>query len=711
MDGKPKNTKPGTTDTDLTNLLVKWMNFILLVSKPRKFTNFRWADTIRDGISFVGNFAPGQFTRVYGRITARYNYHPLQQWESKVRKFDITDSLRHRMEQSGNIAFYEAVCPHIQSNPNKPQSSPVDFTTLAEIASPSTSANYLYTDIYARSGEEAAKAARRTYLTGYSRVIDAYNYQDWENFRTELRNGQHLAPGLEDDPQQRVSAIALSYKGKSIEITRRMRQLNDDGTPVDDEWILAHDEITVTSDFVDDFRWSQVVRSCMAIARQEGTNKVRIWIDRLMGMGLTKDQAADRYRLLDWEEYGLFAYAVCPVLRVHDANEKIFKTDFWRKLETVLGVAGRGLVVDDYMLRKYDENIHFGPTMYHRIGDGLSSIGGGGIYVRSVTLALATAVLTDGASVRAANEDLRTRLAARGWKTWAIRTIAEGAYSANEGSMMRPGLRKGGMKFVVGYQQFLTIALWESMVSRCPELSGNSYLDLSIQRSMEWSKSSTWNGITEWIGMMADTCTVEDKDAIMSYLTIHTKVKTLTSTTGHVSSLLTLSCNDGRDKRCLAVDLTRFSTPEQGHVTAVAEATGLWGESILPPWMHFRRDPDKDQSAEITDDGIVFKYDAMAAEYFFAPWLRIIGTVLLALLPIFFFVLARVSVIFVLVGITIWGSMALYFLLKRPWPWTDLTDVGEAVFDNLLLHGLYGSGIKLQYRKLQEKPYRELGWS
>lgn len=676
----------------MTDCLVRLMNFIMFLTQPRKGSNFRWANTVRDSISFLGEFAHGQHTKIYGRITSRYKYHVQQQYENAIRKFDATDALAAHMAQFGSAAFYQSVCGLQDPSTVNFQA---DLTKISDISSITASADYLFGEVLARKGQEAAQAARNSYVRGFSRPVRASDFDDWETLRNELRSYQRVGGIADDLPEGDVTLIAISYKGKDVKITRRMRLLKEDGTPDEGEGVLKQIQVQKSGDVLDDFRWSQLVRSCMAIARQERKAHVRIWVDRLVMMGVEKKERERIYEVAQWEEFGLFSYAVCQVVRLYDAEEPYYGSDFWRKLETVLGVAGKGLVLDDYMLRKYDNTIFFGPSIYERIGEGLCRIGGGGIYIRSTTLALATAVLTDGVSVSAANEDLRTKAAAGAWKAWAIRTIAEGAYSKGHPSMM---VQQEAA--TLGYRRFLIIAFWESMVSRSVALTGKSYLDMSFQRSMGWRKSSCWDGVIEWAGMMPSSCKIEEREAIMQFLAQNSEVSLWASTTGHVASIVRLTSSDIQDKRTLVVNLSRFSTARQGHVTAVAEATGLWHSTVLPFYLTHRKNPDDDQTAEIQGGGVVYTYKPMKVEFVYMA-LIIKITILVVNIVMFVFTFGIWLVV---------ASAQLGFLLK-PWPWVDKCDIGEAVFDNLLLHCLYGSGIKKQYRRLRGAPYDQIGWT
>ncbi|CDF35809.1 unnamed protein product [Chondrus crispus] len=688
----PLRTSKRGQSLTITDWVIRLMNLSIFLFQPRKGSNFRWANTVRDSISFLGEFAEGQHTKIYGRVTSRYKYHLQQQYENAIRKFDATDPLAAHLQQVGNAAFYQSLPGHVgQIHTN----FAADLTRISDIASIGSSADYLFVQVSNRKSKEEAEAARDSYVRGFSRPVRADDFDDWERLRDELRSHQRVGEVPDGRPEDFSCLIAVSYKSKDVKITRRMLLLKEDGSPDKEEGILNQIQIQMTDDFFDDFRWSQLVRSCIAIARRDGKSHVRLWVDRLVMMGIEKEQREAIFKLTKWEEFGLLPYAVCHVVRLYESNEPYYGTDFWRKLETVLGVAGKGLFVDDYMLRKYDHTIYFGPKIYQRLGDGLCCIGGGGVYIRSTTLALATAVLTDGVSVRAAHEDRRTKRSATGWKSWAIRTITEGAYSSCHSSIMVEEEPSS-----IGYQQFLIITFWESMVSRSISLTGRSYLDMSYQRSMEWKKSSSWDGIVEWIGMMPESCIIGDRNQIMNFLNQQSDVDLYVSTTGHVASIITLQNDDLRDKRTLVVDLARFSTARSGHVTAVAEATGIWeNSSVIPFYLKHVSDPDGDQLAEVQDDRIVFLYKQMKVEFFFMKALKMICVVVGNLILIWF----------TFGGWLIFAAVQLG-LIFRPWPWVDTCDVGEAVFDNLLLHALYDAGIKKQYRRLRNVPFNQIGW-
>lgn len=690
------------------DILIKLMNFWVLLFVPKKRANLRYANIFRDAFDLAQQIETGQLFKVYGRITSRYNYHPLQRFENLLRCFDVVTHLATQMEQAGNFYFYQNVCQ--THNAGADFNYKADLTKIDDINGLSSSGRCLHDQLYPWKGAKAAEEARKCYMRGFSRKVKAQDYNDWEALRNELRSGIHV--GNKDwqniGEENNVLLFAISYKAKEVKISRKMQILNDDGTPAEDTGVLYQEEQQLTMDFLDDFRWSQVVRSCMTYAQGRGIGAVRIWIDRLVMMGYSSDERKEIYDAVRWEDFGLFAYMVCPVVRVYDREEINFGTDFWRKLEAVMGVAGRGLVVDDYMLRKFD-SIYYGESMYTRLPNGLSVIGGGGVHIRAVTLAVATAVLTDGVSVAAANEDKRTKRDIEGWKAWALRTIAKGAYSSQHALIMMPE-----NPFKISLRDFKVIVFWESMVSTSPYLTGKSYMDMSFKRSMEWRKNGYWDGVIEWVGMMHGGCDISERAQIMAFLTARMRVELYAATTGHVASILTLNSLDGVHKRTLVVDLARYSTAVIGHVTAVAEATGLWGKNLLPWYLRFRKDPDNNQTAEITFEGkVCFAYERMTIEFMWHELLRglLVASIIVGV-PIPVLAYAPVTIpLFIVVWVLIALCLYLQFWLSFKWPWRDFTDVGEALFDNLLMHGLYKAGIKTQYRKLKSVEYDQLGWT
>ncbi|CDF32694.1 unnamed protein product [Chondrus crispus] len=685
----------------IVDYLVVLMNFLCFMGKRRKLSNFRYANTARDWVASVQHFSKIQFWKVYGRVSARYNYHPQQRFHNAMRKFDASEHLAAQMAQTGNAAFYYNVCD--RSGIAKTNYA-VDLTKISDLNTIKASADYLFQEVRARNGVESANAAQGCFMRGFSRAIKVSDPSDWNSFRNEIRAYQRVNDDLIGKKEDDALLIALSYKGKDENINRRMRIIKPDGSPDEESGVLMQEKVQRESDFVDDFRWSQVVRSCIAMARTQGKSHVRIWIDRLVMMGVEKEEISRLYGLSPWEEFGLLPYALCPVIRVFSGGEVYYGTDFWRKLETVLGVAGRGLVVDDYMLRKYDRTIFYSPSVYERLADGVSCIGGKGLYVRSTTLALATAILTDGVSVRKSNEDLRTKAGAIAWKAWALRTIAEGAYSKAHPSMMA-----GQEAFTIGMESFQTIAFWESIVSRSKALVGQSYLDMSIQRSVEWRSSSQWDGVIEWTGMVGSSCWIQDREEIVEFLTRQSEIRLYVTPSGHVASTVELTSPVNSHKRTLVVDLSRFSTATDGYVTAVAEATGLWGKSVTPWYLRDRVDPDNDQKGEISEEELIFTYEAMKREHVGRIFLRWVIPPLI-FLDVILYVPSYLRVYFAsLAALTVLAIMCYYFVPS--WPWVDKHDVGEALFDNLRLHCLFHSGIKTHFRLLKTVPYNQIKWN
>ncbi|CDF37279.1 unnamed protein product [Chondrus crispus] len=270
--------------------------------------------------------------------------------------------------------------------------------------------------------------------------------------------------------------------------------------------------------------------------------------------------------------------------------------------------------------------------------------------------------------------------------------------------------------FTIGMESFQTIAFWESIVSRSKALVGQSYLDMSIQRSVEWRSSSQWDGVIEWTGMVGSSCWIQDREEIVEFLTRQSEIRLYVTPSGHVASTVELTSPVNSHKRALVVDLSRFSTATDGYVTAVAEATGLWGKSVTPWYLRDRVDPDNDQKGEISEEKLIFTYEAMKREHVARSFLIWVG------LPVLVLVLAVamsgvVRVLFLVVlafmGLVIISHLFPHFPLhfSPRWPWVDEHDVGEALFDNLLLHCLFRSGIKTHFRLLKTVPYNQIKWN
>lgn len=748
-----------STGYHCVDLIVKYKNCQLLLWNPRKFTNLRWADSVKDHMIAGQLFAKDQFYKVYQRVSPKYLYHPLQTWNNLVRRFNATAFLRDSMQVEGTKMFYHLVCGRSIGNEEKGKKegasmefiSDVDLTTLKQIQTIKSAADFCFEQTLRATGKrECATMARTCFVRGFSRPIDVNDYEDWKRFRTEMRDGCHVAAKIIDNQEHNYASlqsqgqehreilVAVSYKAKEVKISRRIFDLDEEGNRKDDKGTLQQEEERLTQDFVNDLRWEQMIRICRQIAKDRHIPRVRLWIDRLVMYGLEKEEKKRRYGKAKWWDFGLLAYGMCPVARLYEADEKYFGTDFWRKLEAVMGVAGVGLFMDDYMLRKYDLTIFYGPSIYRRMGNGIGQIGGQGTYVRAVSLAVATAVLTDGLTVRGLNEDKRTKQAIIGWKAWALDTIAEGAYSSSYPAL----LRERATPLEMTMERFRTIVLWESFVSTSACLEGNSYLDMSFQRSKEWGAGGTWDGVIEWTGMVPNAVSVSPRvrAEIEAYLTDRVRAETWTATSGHSAALLELE--DQMDlramqlrrqlqplalprgkarsqrtptrvslKRTLAVGLTRYSSSSHGHVVAVAEATGLWGERILPWWLRHYPLPESDQEPVWDNtNGFEVIYHPMRVVICCSTRNWIFITLLVSLLVLSFMYAGFLFYLFPFLFLYL--CCALLWRCLPEWPWGDSSDFGEAVFDNLLMHGLYGAGIKvLHYRRLVPVSYNQIEWN
>ena len=163
------------------------------------------------------------------------------------------------------------------------------------------------------------------------------------------------------------------------------------------------------------------------------------------------------------------------------------------------------------------------------------------------------------------------------------------------------------------------------------------------------------------------------------------KVKLYKNFTQQVARLVTLRSKDQKYSRMLAVELARHSTVQEGQVTAVAEATGLnKGNSWLPWYLVHTRDPETDQTVEEVEERVLwFKYEPIRVIIIFC-----------VLLVIPFYLLMFIGRLF----------------KKSPWPWLDEDLIGEDLFDNVLMHGIFEAGIKGKFRVFKKESYSEIGW-
>lgn len=718
-----RNEKVELTSSIGADILAKVMNCGRLIMHPRRFTNGRWANSARDRTESDQVLHPLQWSKVYMRQTTRYKYHPQQRFKNLMRCFNPKAILVSDMQKYGRHVFYQMVCNVLM--PETSHMAPPDLTRLSDLCTVNRSADYLFNDFKFRRSEKVAVQARACYVNGFSRPVRVNDLEDWQSLRDQLIASEVVAQqGTEKIPDEEVLPIAISYKGTDMRIQRRMIICNEDGSPVEGEGLLSYNErIEVTEDFVNDFRWRQVIRTSQEVARIRNVSYVRIWIDRLVMWKKSPEERADIYKVLKWQDFGLFAYFVCPVVRVYDNDEREYGTDFWRKLEAVLGVGGCGLFMDDYILRTFDESLFYDSEAYTRLRNGVCFLGGDSEYLRAVTLSLATALLTDATSTRGAHEDPRTTSAISGWKAWALRTIGEGAYSMEHAPIMREE-----DAFPVGMSQFRTIAFWESFVCSSVYLEGNSYLDMSIQRSEETRPRLHWDGIIEWMGMLDDSCKVVEEAEIRQFLDSHCEISSWTATTGHTGVILKLRDDServgkvegfGKLRRSLVAELAPFSSSRRGQITKIGEATGLHGRKVLPWWISHVPNPDRDQTAAFNIfDTVVFVHKNMeisiclpvnrkAFLFIFAVIMQWVGAAFLRkqiggnwawyLIPGVQTVLLMIQLIFP----QLWN-----------WPWEDHNFIGEALFDNLILHSLFKSGIKeQQYRKLEDVTYNDVQWT
>lgn len=710
----------------------------------------RWANTATS-TDFSGRDLFGlPFPQLYARQDFNRKAHPLQMYATTVRKFNICGTLQEMMQIGGAGMFYRQVCD-VGIDENIPSFTP-DFTLLDDLSSITASASYLFAEVSRTKGHRKADMARSCFRRGFSRPIEAGDLDDWDAFRTELRCCVHITGDFDHVFEDDVVPVAVSYLGKSRRISRRFHSAYMERHADEEEVRQAGLDKGISNDCLDDIQWSQLIQSCIEISRLTGKSKVRIWLDRLVMLGLRRSEIRRRYQLVEWTDFGLMPYAVCPVIRLYDQDHVDSGIDFWRKLEAVMGIAGKGLFVDDYDLQKIDTTLFYEPQMYTSLHNGVARIGGEGLYLRAVTLAMATAVLTDGVSVWEGTEDVQTELIVQKWKAWALRTIGEGAYSHEHSSMMRSQRDE----FHVGLVQFRIICFWEAYVSSSSQLTHASYVNMTVQWSKKWRRAQKWDGVVEWVGMVAGACVITEREQILQFLNSGCEIEAWTAPSGHTATLLklcadckTASCRDDGIvlKRTIALRLCRFASSTEGYVTAVAEATSFLGKKTLPWWMFFHPDPESDQRTRrqtpCVCDGEKGNREngkrrcAVVCDH---AAIKVVPLVPQWLLPFVWIpILIAVIGISILTDIGVGGTVGIIFGVfsfgfmipvgaKDPkpllnevrisarsyvkWPWISGDNVGEGIFDNLLMHGLFDAGInRSSYRRLRGAQYREIKWS
>lgn len=676
-------------------ILVKIMNLCLFIFSPRKVTNARWADIVTDSSWRATDFLKNQMFRVYLRFSAKYKFHPQQMLLNAYRNMDPVESLAARMAALGTGEYYKALTPFtgsaVAANFAADLSMHRDSENLAGVMN-------TFTSLAAATSEENGSLATQLMWSGLSREIEVEDDGDWESFRQQLRQ---MSPDSKMDPKsdlQSILPLAVSYRGKEetfitkVSISKRGAGASEDVT----EEAEITEKVTRTMDFLDDRRWDQVKRGARVYAELKKYKKCCLWVDRLVMLGRDKDERARIYSTLNWSEFGVYPYVVMPSIRLYDPIEVEFGTDFWRKVESTLAVAGKGLICDDYMIRKYDGAIYYDGSIYKRMGNGMMMLGGSSTYLRSTILALATMIMTDGVTISKSNEDKRTISSIVYWKSWAIRCLSKEAFAH------APAVPVPNDPPTVDLSVFRFLTAWEFALCRCVELTGSSYLDMSYQRAMSWRKSSSWSGISEWIGMVSEAYKM-DKDneqLVLSYLAQGVKIKMFAAPSGHTVARLTLKNGIEAPMKSLVVETSRFSTIHEGHVLAVADATGLGANRIMPWYLRQVPNPDGDQKVEITNGEVVYSYKNMRLEFVFNIWFKWIGIVIGHCLMLFFSFGLWIFIVALYVAYKIWK-----------WPWADFNDVGEALFDNVLLDSLYGSGIKSIYRRVRTTGYRDIAWT
>ncbi len=703
-------------------LLVKFKNLMLLLFQPRHLTNVRWADILSDSSWNAVDFK-SRFYRVYLRWSSKYRFHPQQMNYNAARNIDPNEELARRMAAHGTGEYYKALPSSLNASGIDKSA---DLTTHQQCESLGDLLQVVES-LAKLTSHENGELAAEVFAKGLTREVLVDNDEDWEKLRVQLRDNDPNVQLGPDADAKRVLPVAVSYKSGDETFIENV-VIRPRGGVIDDELRKALEDSKMESkkkratDFVNDHRWDQLVRGVREYARAKKYAKISLWVDRVRNIGRSPEEKDDMYNKLNWTEVGLYAYMLMPTMRVFCRTEHEYETAFWRSVEMTLAVSGKGLICDDYMLRHYDI-LNYDHTLYHRLRNGIIVLGGTNKYVRSTILAFATMIITDGLSISKSNEHPETISSIVQWKSWAIRSIAQDAFYA-----LAPAVPVRNKPPSVDFNAFKLLSSWEHDLCHSEQLVGGSYLNVTLERSQSWGRASPWNGVSEWIGMVQDAYFMdkESREDVLNYLNQNVIMKMYAAPSGHTVSQIRLQDGRGSTLKSLVVETSRFSTATHGQAIAVADATGHHGESIIPRYLRFRRNPDGDQQWCHGKFGRLERVILPMSVGLSWSARLFVGLALLVLNIALGVVTKGVFVgIFVVFCSLIWtysvfvrytsplspvsqGTMVHWWASR--WPWADYSDVGEALFHNVLLHSLFGSGIKKKYRRVRTSDYRSIQW-
>lgn len=315
-------------------------------------------------------------------------------------------------------------------------------------------------ELAAVTSDDYAQLAADSVTQGLTREVLVDDFADWQLLREQIRSISLDLKLNRDLESREVLPIAVSYKAKEETFIQRVTLLRHNET-MDEE---MREEVEImqrpirSSEFLNDRRWYQLQRASQEYARSKGYRKVCFWIDRIMKIGVSKKMVSERQNKLNLDEYGLYPYMLMATVRMYDPSETEFGTSFWRKVEAVLTISGKGLICDDYMMRKYDKTIYYDHTLYRRLRNGIIMIGGKTMFIRSTILALETMIIVDGVAITKANEHPKTIESMVQWKSWAMKCIVQEAFAR------RPAVPISNVPLLVDEEAFKFSSSWEYML-------------------------------------------------------------------------------------------------------------------------------------------------------------------------------------------------------------------------------------------------------
>ena len=563
------------------------------------------------------------------------------------------------------------------------------------------------------------------FLKGFSRRINIFDDQDWEKLKMQLVKNDEAARFdyrgfLNSDEVARSNFdlvksndlarqkkpplyIAVSYKHKNETFTWKVRMMNAGQR----EHADAEGEVKFerSKDMLFDERWDQLKRCTRELGRKEDKHTASLWLDRLVFLNDNQSARDEHLNEVDWSSFGLWPYIVCNVVRLYRCNEKEYSNDFWRKIELYLGINGKGVITDDYMVNTYDDTFNYGEEAVRWYQGGTLMIGGNNMYLRSTVLALASAVLDDGIAITKSNEHPETKKSISIWKKWAIWNICQNMYGLGP---ITPRLVK---RVDVGLLEFQRIVTLTAVTRNMTLIKNTCPINFAAVKTTQQINISNWDGINEWIGFDQKAYSIEpeNRKRILEYLDEIAKIEPYIANTGHRATAITLCSQEYENmNKGIVVETSRYSTLSKGNVISIYSFTNETSGKRLFPQYESIINPDKQQVEAISSKGWEVKYKRCV-------YISIIEKWIIAILSIIFGLAISTGGITAIFGIPLF-LFGVYLItpnikMKSIW-WCDKQFIGEGITDNIILHKTYGSGIKSKYNKLGgEIKYSAITWS